>query len=238
LFSITGLAGCTTIYNPATQRTETLLINTQSEVALGNDMDKQFQKKLKILYNPGMQGRLEHIGNKIALVSDRQDLAYHFRIVEDADLNAFALPGGFIYVNSGLINTANDSELAGVIAHEIGHVAARHSVKKLQATLGYQIIMSIALGISGQQAMSQAMDVVFNLASLGYSRSDESLADKLSVRYTKRAGFNPRGIITFFEKLKKESKSKGTHYNPTLLSSHPAIDERIQNVSREISLNP
>lgn len=231
------LSGCTTIYNAATERKETLLIDTQEEVALGLDMDQDLQKKLKILNDPKMQERLNFIGNKVASFSDRQDVKYYFRIVKDKELNAFAIPGGFVYINSALLDVASDSELAGVIAHEIGHIAARHSVKKLQALLGYQIILNIALGLSGNIQMGEAIDIVFNVVSLGYSRKDEFLADKLAVRYTKRAGFNPYGIISFFEKLKKEAEMKGPNFKLVFLSSHPPIVERIKNVEKEISLS-
>jgi len=114
-------------------------------------------------------------------------------------------------------------------------VAARHSVKQLQANLGYQIIMSIALGISGQQTMGQAMDIVFNLASLGYSRQDETLADKLAVKYARCASFNPHGMITFFQKLEKEAKKEGEDLHIEFLSSHPDLKERIKNTEKEIA---
>jgi len=227
-----------TIYNPATQKKETLLIDTESEIALGRDMDSQIQKKLKILSDPQMQYRLENIGNRVAAASDRGDLAYHFKIVKDKELNAFAIPGGFIYVNSGLMDIAGDDEVACVLAHEIGHIAARHSVKKLQAVMSYQIIMGIALGISGKQGIVKATDIAFDLVNLGYSRKDEFLADKLSVKYAKRAGFNPYGMVTFFEKLKKEAEKKGPNFNLVFLSSHPPIEERIKNVEKEITFNP
>lgn len=238
ILSIFLLTGCVTIYNPATQRKETLLIDTKSEVALGRDMDRQIQKKLKILNDPQMQYRLENIGNKVANFSDRRDLTYYFRIVKDKELNAFAIPGGFIYVNSGLMDIATDEELACVLAHEIGHIAARHSVKKLQASLGYQIIMSIALGISQNQTMGRAMDIVFNLVNLGYSRKDELLADRLAVKYAKKAGYNPSAMITFFEKLRQEEKKRGPNFNLVFLSSHPPIKERIKNIENEIKTIP
>jgi len=235
---IFSLGGCITIYNPATERKETLFLDTPSEVALGVDMDKQIQTKLKILHNPQMQYRLDSIGRRVATYSDRQDLSYHFRIVKDNELNAFAIPGGFVYVNSGLLTVANDAELAGVLAHEIGHIAARHSVKKLQSVMGYQIIMGIVLGSSSQGTMGQALDIVFNLVNLGYSRQDEFLADKLAVRYTRRAGFSPLGIITFFAKLKAEAEKKGPGLKLVFLSSHPPIEERIARVEKEIGLYP
>src|SRR3989338_1349985 len=185
-FILLLLNGCVTIYNPATQKRETLLIDTQSDVSLGRDMDRQIQKKLKILKDLKRQDRLDNIGIKVSGFSDRKDLTYYFRVIDNKEFNAFAIPGGFIYVNSGLMDHATDEELACVLAHEIGHIAARHSVKKLQANLGYQIILSIALGLSGKQEIERAADIVFNLSSLGYSRQDELLADKLSVRYAKR----------------------------------------------------
>ncbi len=228
------LSGCVTIYNPATQKRETLLIGTKGEAALGKDMDLEIRRRLKIINNAYMQDRLERVAQKVAGRSDRQDLSYSFRIIDDKELNAFAIPGGFIYVNSALMNAANDDELACVLAHEIGHVAARHSVKKLQAALGYQIIMDIALGLGGRQEIYKAIDYTFNIVNLGYSRQDELLADKLSVKYAARAGFNPYAAVTFFEKLKEESK-KHPQLNIVFLSSHPPIEERIKHIKEEIA---
>lgn len=228
-------AGCVTIYNPATQKRETLLIDTQSEVALGKDMDRQIRRRMKISGNLYMGQRLQRIAQRIAQASDRQDLEYHFAIVDDKDLNAFAIPGGFIYVNTGLMNTAGDDELACVLAHEIGHVAARHSVKKMQAVMGYQLIMNIALGLGGNQQAYRAVDTMFDILSLGYSRQDETLADKLAVKYAKRAGFNPYGMITFFKKLQAEAQKKGGILPIEIFSSHPDIETRIKNVENEIA---
>lgn len=238
IFYIFFISGCVTIYNPATERKESLFLDTSSEVALGKDMDSQIQKKLKILHDPRLQYRLDSIAARLATFSDRKDLTYHFGIVNDKELNAFAIPGGFVYVNSGLMAVANDDELAGVLAHEIGHIAARHSVKKLQAAMGYQIIMGIVLGSSSQRTTGQALDTVFNLVNLGYSRQDEFLADKLAVRYSRRAHFSPLGIITFFAKLKAEAENKGQGLKLVFLSSHPPIEERIARVENEIKLYP
>ena len=228
------LGGCVTVYNPATQRNESLLIDTPTEVSLGRDMDISLQNKMKMLNDSLMQARLDAIGKRVALVSDRQDLKYYFRIVSDKEFNAFAIPGGFIYVNSGLMQAASDDELACVLAHEIGHIAAKHSVKKLQATLSYNILMSIIVGATGEKTIAQLVDVfVFNPATLAYSRQDELLADKLAVRYAKRAKFNPYGMVTFFEKLKKE-KEKTPQLRIEIFSSHPDMDERIKKVKEEI----
>ena len=235
--AFTLLSGCITVYNAATEKKETLLIDTQGEIQLGRDMDKDIQKKLKILDDPRMQTRLETIGARIAGASDRQDLSYNFRVVNDKELNAFAVPGGFIYVNSGLIDIADDNELACVLAHEVGHIAARHSVKKLQAVMGYRLLIGIVTGLTGNQTVSKATDIVFSVVNLGYSRQDEYLADKLAVKYAKKAGFNPKGIITFFEKLKQENQKAGPNSGLVFLSSHPPIDERIKKARDEIALN-
>ncbi len=234
VLSASLLCGCVSFYNPATGRQETLLIDTKSEVALGQEMDKEVQREMKIYDDPNMQARLERIGSRVAAYSDRQDITYHFKVIKNKELNAFAVPGGFIYVHSGLMSVVSDDELACVLGHEIGHLAARHGVKRLQAVLGYQVIMGIVLGAGGKQPVSKAMDVFFNLISLGYSRQDETLADKLGVRYSKRAGFNPYAMITFFNRLKKEEEKQGTR-RLDFLSSHPELDERIKNVQKEIA---
>ena len=231
IFICLSMQGCVTIDNPATGRKETLLIDTASEVSLGKDLDVRVQKKFKLYPDRDMQARLVFVGNRIAMVCDRQDLAYHFRIIDDKSLNAFALPGGFIYVHKGVMDAATDDELAAVLAHELGHVAARHSVKRLQANLGYQLLIGIAQGATGKQYVGDALTVVFDTVNLGYSRKDEYLADKLAVRYARRAGFNPFGLVSFFEKLEKEARG----FNLVFFSSHPPIKERIKNVREEIA---
>jgi beta-barrel assembly-enhancing protease len=227
------LSGCTTIYNSATGKRETIFIDTQTEVSLGSDMAKEISREKKIVNDLGMQERLEKVAKRITAVSDRQDISYHFNIVNEKEFNAFAIPGGNVYINSGLMDAVNDDELAAVVGHELGHIAARHSVKRLQAVLGYQLLSSIALGASGGKQVFQAVDVVFNAIVLGYGRKDEFLADRLGVKYSKAAGFNPRGMVTFFQKLKQESK--GSWPSLVFLSSHPPIDERIKQAQIEIS---
>jgi beta-barrel assembly-enhancing protease len=226
-------SGCTTLYNPATERKESYFISPNSEVAIGKDMDAQIRGKYSIVSDPLEQERILSIGRRIAVVSDRQDIYYTFTIVKDKTLNAFATPGGFVYIHSGLMREATDDELAGVIAHEIGHIAARHSIKRLQTVMGYQLLMGVALGMSNSTAtIGQAMDVVFGLVNLGYARGDEYLADKLAVKYAHKAGFNPRGMVSFFEKLKAEGKGGG---QLVFLSSHPPIEERITRVQAQIA---
>ncbi|MDD5552775.1 MAG: M48 family metallopeptidase [Candidatus Omnitrophica bacterium] len=235
------MSGCTTIYNPATGRREALIMGTEREVSLGKDLDKQVQKQSKIVSDSSKQSRLDRVGSKIAASSDRQDLTYYFKLIDNKDYNAFAIPGGYVYVHTGLFDDTTDDELAGVLAHEVGHIAARHSIKKLQSAMGYQFaalgsqIVGSALGIPAMDAISQAADIIYDLSSLGYSRKDENFADKLAVRYSKRAGYDPRGIITFFRKLQEEAKRKGGFLKIEIFSSHPDIEKRIKNVEKEIA---
>ncbi|MFA4888203.1 MAG: M48 family metallopeptidase [Candidatus Omnitrophota bacterium] len=237
------LCGCISLYNPATQRNEIYFIDTKQEVAIGRNMDAEVSKKYPIIKDQQMQQRLDTIGEKIARASDRNDLQYNFKIIRDLEFNAFAIPGGFVYVNSGLIQAATDDELACVLAHEVGHIAARHSVKRLQATLGYQILINIALAATPAQMavnksiIAQAVDIAFNFTSLGYSRQDEFLSDKLAIKYARKAGFDPNGMVSFFEKLKIEAEKKGPQIKIPFLSSHPPVEERIKQGRKEIGLS-
>ncbi len=227
--------GCVTVFNPATGRQESLLIGTKQEVELGLQMQNELRRKMKFSRDPDAIRRLAKIGSRIAVVSDRQDLAYNFSVVIDNELNAFATPGGFVYINSGLMAAATDDELAGVVAHEVGHIAARHSVKQMQGLLGMQMLLGIAGGLSGKESVNKALTIVFDLVDLGYSRKDEFQADKLAVRYSRRAGFNPWGIVSFFRKLEENSLQKGRTAPPVFLSSHPPIQQRIAQVEQEIN---
>ena len=231
---ITALSSCATIYNPATQKKELILIDTRAEVFLGRNIDSQVAQSYEIIKDVQTNERVNKIGRDIALVSDRQDLKYIFKVVKDKEVNAFATPGGFIYLNTGLIDRVDDDELACVIAHEVGHVAARHIVKKLQTQIGYDILMSLAFGKGGAEEVQKAINITFNLVSLGYSREDEYMADKLAVRYTSKAGYDPEAMIRLFKKLQELEKDK-TIATPLFLRSHPYLAQRITQATKEIS---
>jgi len=225
------VSGCATMYNPATEKKEIVFITTPMEVALGQNTAMQVAKQYAFIKDPQQVSKVTEIGEKLAKVSDRTDLKYHFAVVEDKEINAFTLPGGYIYVNSGLIAITNDDELACVIGHEIGHVAARHIAKKLQAQLGYDILMNIAIQNTSVRQMQQAIDVTFNLVELGYSRNDELLSDRLGAKYAYKAGYDPKAMITFLKKLKEKDKSD---MGPVFLRSHPYTSQRIQMMEKEI----
>jgi predicted Zn-dependent protease len=242
IYAIAGMSlffsGCVTIYNPATDRREFILINSPTEAAIGRNMAAELVKTQPLAKSRNLQERARRIGARLAKVSDRQDIEYEFQVLEDKELNAMTLPGGFIYVNQGLMEKLNDDELASVIGHEIGHVAARHVIKKIQSHVSYQILLTVAFTAAGDKGSAKAsyiaeqIDILFNLISLSYSRKDEYEADRLGVRYSSRAGFNPNAAISALEKI-KQGQSPGPEI-PIYLRTHPYIDERIKTLRQII----
>ena len=237
------LSGCATIYNPATGRKEVIFINSASEAIIGKNTASQISEKYRLIDSGKEIDRLNEIGNRVAVVSDRQDIEYKFYIIDDKKLNAFTIPGGHVYIFKGLYDKLDDDELASVVAHEIGHVAARHVVKKMEANLGYQVLSTIALITYAKNAdddkkklagyVAYAGATAFNLVLLGYSRKDEFQADELSVKYASSAGFDPHGMMKALEKLKDQDK-KGIPV-PYILRSHPYIDQRVTRLEELIA---
>jgi predicted Zn-dependent protease len=219
------LAGCATVYNPATGAKEYIMISTAQEVSIGNQVAAEVETKYRLSQNTAQIERVNAIGSRIAAVSDRQDLKYYFKVLDNKDVNALSTPGGYVYVNSGLIEKANDDELAAVIGHEVGHIAARHSVQAMQANMGTSLVASLVFSrVETTEQVRQAAAIGLNLIMLGYSREDEFEADKLGVRYTYYAGFDPNGAVTFMEKLLREEKGDNSF---VYLRSHPLYSDRI-----------
>jgi predicted Zn-dependent protease len=226
------LSGCSTIYNPATGRNEFIFINSETETAIGRSVQQDLLKKKDLSKDLSLNERVKKIGRRLVEVSERKDIEYGFYVLEDDELNAMALPGGFIYLNKGLAKILSDDEMAYVIGHEIGHVTGRHIAKKLQVNLGYQLILGIAFASMGDKAQgpaaqsaAQGAGTVYNLISLGYSRQDEYQADRFGVRYSHQAGFNLYAALSALEKINKVDgpNSKILGY----LRSHPYAHERI-----------
>jgi predicted Zn-dependent protease len=225
------IIGCVTIYNPATQKQESYFISEEQEIAIGKNITNSIIEQKKLIVDKNLVNFVRNIGDKVAAASDRKELSYNFYILDEKEMNAFAIPGGYIFVNKGLVDKLNEDELAFVLAHEIGHVAARHSLKRLQAALGVNILMSIALGSSSQAAARQGAGIIYSVVENGYSRQDELLADYLGAKYIKRAGYDPHGAIAALKKLQNEIKDNASF---SFLSSHPATKERIKQLEKKI----
>lgn len=226
------LSGCSTLYNPATGRKEFILIDSRMETAIGRNVSAELIKKHPLTDEKNLQDRVQKIGAGLVAASDRKDIEYKFSVLADKELNAMALPGGFIYVNKGLMDILNNDEVAYVLGHEVGHVAARHIAKKMQSSMAYELLLTIAFTAIGDTPASNAkviargIDTIYNLIDLGYSRKDEYEADRLGVKYAFKARFNPYAALSALEKIKKE---EGPNWKVLgYFRSHPYVDERIK----------
>jgi predicted Zn-dependent protease len=201
-------------------------------------MDRLIQEKTPPVEDAALQRRINELGQRLVAVNDRKEVMFHFLVLESADLNAFALPGGYTYVYRGLIEKMKEDEVAAVLAHEIAHTSAKHAVKHLQAALGYNVLIAAALVGLGARDSALAQDIgqlsgaLFDLLSKGYSREDELQADRLSVRDLKRAGIDPYAMVRALDVLTKESGPSGRVFE--VLSTHPRMEERIRKVKEEI----
>ncbi len=231
-------SGCLT-FNPATGRQEFILFTTPMEVMMGQEVNAGVRAQMRSSADKVAQARLSRIGQHLAQVADRQDYQYHFDLIEKDELNAFTVPGGYVYFNTGLyLKLHRDDEIAAVLAHEIGHCAARHVIKKYQAALGYDLVSALMTSSMSSDVAVRVTklggDALMQLGMSAYSRQDEYEADRLAVKYMVLAGYDPQAIVTTFEVLAKDSKGEDNDW--LLLRSHPYLKDRIDSVKKEIEL--
>lgn len=229
------LPGCATEYNIATGHEETYFYSADREVQIGRSIVKEVEREYKLADDLLIQERVKSIGGKIAGVCDRKEIGYYFKVIDDDEVNAVALPGGFIYINKGLIDrVSSDDELAAVIGHEIGHIVSRHSIKKLQGAMGYSLLRVLTAVSAPQSAnVGQAADIAFTELMLGYSREDELLADQLGSRYAKLAGYDPRAMIKFLERLQEIDRRRPLRPK-SYFKTHPYAPDRIRVIKEEL----
>lgn len=235
LLSSLTLSGCfTSSYNVATEQEEIIFVSDQKEVSLGESFAKQIEHKYELDDDYTLQQKVDRIGQALVSVCDRQEIQYHFKVLKVKEVNAVSLPGGFIYVNRGLIDkVTSDDELAAALAHEIGHIVAKHAVKRIQGVTGYTLFRILLSGKGSQQELSRGADIAFGQLFLAYAREDELLADRLTVKYLKKANFNPEAALTLLEKLKEVNKKepiRPINYART----HPYIPDRMRVVKEEL----
>jgi predicted Zn-dependent protease len=218
--------------NPATGQRQLSFVSEEREIAMGQENDAEIRKEMGSYEDRALQDYITSVGMKLAMNSERPNLPWHFTVVDVPAINAFALPGGYIYITRGILPYLDDeSQLAGVLGHEIGHVTARHSVnQQSKSTLAQIGLIGAAIAAPGGQQLAQAGSVGLGALFLKYGRDDEAQADQLGVRYASRAGWDPAGIprmLTTLGRIEEASDSKGV---PNWLATHPPADDRVQRV--------
>lgn len=204
-------------------------LSDRQEVQIGQQIHQQLVNsgQIRLSRNQNLYQMVNRIGQRLAQTSSRPNIPYNFYIVEDSSINAFATMGGFIYLNTGVIAAAeNEAELASVIAHEISHIAARHSVKQMRQIAMSQGLMSAA-GMDQNRMVQLGVQLGVNLP---HSREAEFEADQLGLYNLKRAGYAPIGMVSFMQKLAANSRS-----NVAFLSTHPNTQQRVIALKQSIS---
>ena len=239
------LAGCAT--NPVTGRSDFVTMSEQDEIKLGQQVNQQVLQQYHIYNDPELQSYVQHVGQKLAANSHRSHLKYHFTVLDSDEVNAFALPGGYVFITRGIMAYLNsEAELAAVLGHEIGHVTARHAVRQQSASQIANI--GIALGSlflpGGYQNVGQQLGGVLGGALLsGYGRDHELESDRLGAEYLSRTNYNPEAMLDVIRVLKNQESfelkmARAENRKPRvyhgLFASHPDNDTRLQEVVRSV----
>jgi predicted Zn-dependent protease len=219
--------------NPATGQRQLILMSEAEEIQMGREADGPITESLGLYESEQLQATVTSIGNEMASRSERPQLPWSFKVVDDPMVNAFALPGGFIFVTRGIMAALNsEAELAGVLGHEIGHVTARHSASQLSRQQLQQIGLGVGSILSEDVAsVAGVLSVGLGLLNLSYSRGDESQSDELGVRYMTRAGYDPNALVGVFQTLALSSGGEGRV--PGWAATHPDPANREEDI-REI----
>lgn len=214
------------------------LVSLDQEWAMRDDLQRQVASEMRVVNDRAGIDYLNRIGRRIAAQTPYGNRPWNFGIVQDNTINAFNLPGGLVYVNTGLIAEADSlDQLAGVLAHEIGHGAARHGTQLMTRAYGYNLIAGLALGRNPSMTKQILGQLVGTGVLNNYSRSAENEADHLGVRYVYEAGYNPNGMVDFFEQL-LAARSRRPSAVEQFFSNHPLTEDRINRVEREVQSLP
>ncbi len=205
---------------------------------MGQQYAQQVNAQLPIIADPEINRYVNVLGDSIAKLTARSDLEWHFYVVDSHEVNAFALPGGFVYVNRGLIERADKmDELAGVLGHEIGHVVRRHSVKQMQTAQGANIgvlLACVLTRVCNNPASQAAINVGGGALFSKFSRDDEKQADDEGFKNVVEAGVSPEGMVSMFQKLLEERKTRPDGVS-AWFASHPTEESRIADIQSQIN---
>ncbi|MCF7887966.1 MAG: M48 family metalloprotease [Candidatus Omnitrophica bacterium] len=241
LTSIFLISGCmTTEYNLGTHTQDIYFFSTEKEVAMGKNVARQVAKEFQVSSNPYDIKRIEKIAKKITEVSDRGELNYYFYVIDKEDkkeemINAFSLPGGYIYIFKDLLDILDEDQLAFVLAHEMAHIVSRHHIKRLQAAMGYNFILIASTAAPSDDNFSGGLSFALAQIISAHSREDEFNADSLAVKYTKLSGYDPKAGLELLEKLYQKSKEQ---IRPlSYFRTHPYPAQRIANIKRQLHIS-
>ena len=213
--------------NPATGKKQISLVGERDEVEIGRQADREIVASIGLYDDPKVQSYVAGLGKKLAAASERPNLPWSFKVVDDPAVNAFALPGGFVYVTRGLMShLQSEAELVAVMGHEIGHVTARHGADQMTKAQLANIGLGVGAILSGREDIVGIASQGVGLLFLKYGRDDERQADDLGLRYLVHAGYDPRPMVEVFDTLERVSATEGGGRVPTWLSTHPAPGDR------------
>jgi predicted Zn-dependent protease len=232
---LSALPACAT--NPATGRRQLSLVGEQQEVQMGRQADQEISAAVGLYRDPDLESYVQRLGGTLSGLSERPKLPWQFRILDDASVNAMALPGGYNYVTRGLLAHMNsEAELAAVMGHEVGHVTAKHTVSQISnqqvAQLGVVLGMILRPELRNYGSLA---DVGLGLLFLKYSRDHEREADSLGLRYVTKAGYDPRPMAEVFTTLERVGNAEASGGRvPGWLATHPAPGDRRTRITQEI----
>jgi predicted Zn-dependent protease len=238
--ALAGLAALTLAdcaVNPATGDRQLMLISEGQEIELGKEADQEIVASMGLYDDADLAEYVSKLGHRLAADSERPDLPWTFRVLDDPIVNAFALPGGFVYVTRGILtHLSSEAELSAVVGHEIGHVTARHGANRMSKAQLAGVGLGVGAAVSPEFARYAGIaETSLGLLFLKYSRDDERQADDLGLRYTIGAGYDARQMPEVFAVLKRVSESSGGGGVPGWLSTHPDPDSRGERIRSQIA---
>ena len=233
------LAACAT--NPATGDREFSLMSEAQEVQLGQEMDVQVKREMGVYQDAELQRYVSNIGMRLAKASERPNLPWEFTVLDEPAVNAFALPGGKIYLTRGILPFLdNEEQMAGVLGHEIGHVTARHSAQQYtKATSAGIGLTLLSIFVPEARPLQGVAETALGVLFLKHGRDDELQADRLGAQYTAKTGWDPRGVAGMLRTLQRLDVASGSRRGvPNWLATHPAPGDRVEQVLSFIKQNP
>ena len=220
--------------NPVTGKKEVVLMSEAQEVQMGQQADPEIIKQFGLYEDSSLQRYINRLGQQMAAVSHRTNIQYHFRVINSEVVNAFAVPGGYVYFTRGIMaHMNNEAQFAGVLGHEIGHITARHTVKQQRNQVLAQVGLIAGMIISPELArFGNVASQGLGLLLLKYGRDAERQSDELGVEYSAKIGYDPQYMADFFQTLERQAQQANSEELPGFLSTHPSPGERYNTVKQ------